>query len=118
MTKSNGSGPEEMSLYDENAEVLRHMASAGDDLTKPRPMDFNHVFPTRDEAVAFARRVSALGFTQEIRPYDKPGFPFDVTVTTKAVVPTCEIVTATEQRLGAIAAEYGGCPDGWGCMEA
>ena len=106
-----------MSLYDENAGVLREMAAAGDDLGKPRPMDFNHLFPTRDGAIAFARRVDAEGFTPVVRPYDKPGFPFDVTVTTQAVVPTCDYITVTEQRLAAIAAEYEGRADGWGCME-
>jgi Regulator of ribonuclease activity B len=106
-----------MSLFDENAGVLSDMAAAGDDLAKPRPMDFNHLFPTRDGAIAFARRVDAEGFTPVVRPYDKPGFPFDVTVTTRAVVPTCDFITATEQHLASIAAEHGGHPDGWGCME-
>jgi hypothetical protein len=106
-----------MSLYDENAAILRDMTDAGDDLGKPRPMDFNHLFPTRGDAIAFARRVDAEGFTPVVRPYDKPGFPFDVTVTTQAVIPTCDFITSTEQRLGAIAAEYKGRSDGWGCME-
>lgn len=106
-----------MSLYDENAAVLRDMVAAGDDLGTPRPMDFNHVFPTRDGAIAFARRVNAEGFTPVVRPYDKPGFPFDVTVTTDSVIPTCEFVTETEQQLSAIAAEFEGRPDGWGCMQ-
>lgn len=106
-----------MSLYDENAEVLRDMAAAGDDLGRPRPMDFNHVFPTREGAIAFARRVDAEGLSPVVRPYDKPGFPFDVTVTTEAVIPTCDFITATEQRLEALAAEYEGRADGWGCME-
>lgn len=106
-----------MSLYDENAGVLRDMAAAGDDLGKPRPMDFNHLFPTRDGAIAFARHVDAEGFTPVVRPYDKPGFPFDVTVTTEPVIPTCDYITTTEQRLAAIAAQYQGRADGWGCME-
>jgi hypothetical protein len=106
-----------MSLYDENAEVLRNMAAAGDDLARPRPMDFNHLFPTREGAIAFARRADVEGLTPVVRPYDKPGFPFDVTVTTRAVTPTCAFITATEQRLAAIAAEFEGCPDGWGCLE-
>ena len=106
-----------MSLYDENAAVLRDMAAAGDDLGKPRPMDFNHLFPTRDGAIAFARRVDAEGFTPVVRSYDKLGYPFDVTVTTQAVIPTCDLITATEQRLATIAAEHDGRADGWGCME-
>lgn len=106
-----------MSLYDENAAVLRDIAAAGDDLRKPRLMDFNHLFPTRDGAIAFARRVDAEGFTPVVRPYDKPGYPFDVTVTTQAVIPTCDFITATEQRFAAMAAEHNGRADGWGCME-
>ena len=90
-----------MSVYEENADVLRDMAAAGGDLGKPRPMDFNHLFPTREGAIAFARRVNA----------------FDVTVTTQAVLPTCDFITTTEQRLATIAAEHEGRPDGWGCME-
>jgi hypothetical protein len=106
-----------MSLYDENAAVLRDIAAAGDDLRKPRPMDFNHLFPTRDGAIAFERRVDAEGFTPVVRPYDKLGYPFDVTVTTQAVIPTCDFITATEQRLATMAAEHDGRADGSGCME-
>jgi hypothetical protein len=111
------SGALSMSLHEENAEVLRNMAAAGDDLRTARPMDFNHIFPTRAAAIAFARRVDAEGFTPVVSAYDKPGFPFDVTVTTEAVVPTCDFITATEQRLAAIAAEHDGRADGWGCLE-
>ena len=106
-----------MLLHNENAEVLRNMAAAGDDLERPRPMDFNHVFRTREGAIGFARRVEADGLSPVVRPYDKPGFLFDVTVTTAAMIPTCELITATEQRLAALAAEYEGRADGWGCME-
>lgn len=93
------------------------MAASGDDLGKPRSMDFNHLFPTREGAIAFTRRADAEDLTPVVRPYDKPGFPFDVTVTTRAVLPTCDFITATEQRRAAMAAEFGGHPDGWGCME-
>jgi hypothetical protein len=106
-----------MSLYDENAAVLRDMAAAGDGLKKPRPMDFNHLFPTREDAIAFARRVDAEGLKPVVRPYDRPDLPFDVTVTTEAVTPSCDFITAMELRLGAIAAEHEGRSDGWGCME-
>jgi hypothetical protein len=105
-----------MALYDDNADVLRDMAAAGDDLRTPRAMDFSYLFPTREGAISFARRADAHGFAPGVRPYDKPGFPFDVTVTTEPVVPTCDLVTDIEQRLAAIAAESGGMPDGWGCM--
>jgi hypothetical protein len=109
-------GAIDMSLWDENAAVLRTMAEAGDDLLIPREMDFSHVFATREGAIGFARRVDAEGLVPVVRPYDKQGFPFEVTVTTKPVVPTCAWVTETEQRLGTIAAEFGGKPDGWGCL--
>jgi hypothetical protein len=111
-------GANDMSLWDENAEVLRNMTKAGDDLSVPREMDFSHVFATREGAIGFARRVDAEGLTPVVRPYEKPGFPFDVTVTTTPVVPTCTWVTETEQRLGNIAAEFGGKPDGWGCWKS
>jgi hypothetical protein len=107
-----------MNPLDENAEVLGRMAASGDDLSKPRLMDFNHVFPTKDSAIAFARRVDVEGFEPVVRPYDKPGFPFDVTATTRdRVVPSLELVTSIEQRLAIIAAECGGLSDGWGCFE-
>jgi regulator of ribonuclease activity B len=108
----------EMTLFDDNAEVLRRMADAGDDLEKARPMDFSHIFATQAGAIAFARRADVEGFEAVVRPYDKPGFTFDVTVTTKVgVIPTCELVTSIEQRLGVIAAQYDGRSDGWGCFE-
>ena len=106
-----------MTLYEENSGVLRRMAAAGDNLATPRPMDFNLLFPTREGAIEFARRVDALGFAPVVRPYDNPNLPFDVTVTTQPVEPTCDYVTATEIRLASIATEFGGRADGWGCME-
>ncbi len=34
-----------MSLFDENAAILRDMEAKGGDLGPSRPIDFSHVFP-------------------------------------------------------------------------
>ena len=42
---------------DENGVVLRRMWDGGDDLSQPRNMDFNYIFPERRQALAFAEIV-------------------------------------------------------------
>ena len=42
---------------DENGDVFRRMFRDGDDLTKPRIIDFCHIFPERKQALAFAEEI-------------------------------------------------------------
>jgi len=46
---------------DANADVLRRMEARGDDLTKPRNIDFTVVFPDGNSAERFAQHFRALG---------------------------------------------------------
>jgi hypothetical protein len=41
-------------LDDENGDVLWQMLQHGDDLSKPREIDFSVIFPTEDAALEFA----------------------------------------------------------------
>jgi hypothetical protein len=41
---------------DENGQVLRYMAEQGDDLSKPRDIDFTVVMPDEDAAMTFSAR--------------------------------------------------------------
>ena len=44
-----------------NGDVFRRMVRDGDDLSKPRNIDFYHVFPERKQALGFAEAVDDRG---------------------------------------------------------
>lgn len=46
---------------DGNCDALRPMREAGDDLTRPRDVEFTVVFPNENTAKRFADHVCALG---------------------------------------------------------
>jgi hypothetical protein len=103
-------------IGEENADVLRRMADDGDDLTVPRDVDFNHLFASKELAVAFDAEVRRKGFEK----VDQDFWPeMDLWLTTVQVrmVPNLDEITATEKTLNEIAAQFSGEPDGWGCME-
>lgn len=101
-----------MSLYDENAEILRTMEAGGSDLGPARRIDFSHVFPDRESANAFARSIESEGFSTTVEYVGREG-PWDVTAF-KEMVPNCENITSTEARLDTLARLYQGRADGWG----
>lgn len=109
-----------MSLFEKNAEVLRWIARDGSDLGPPRSVDFSHLFPDQASAEAFAREAEREGFNTMIQNLrDEPEEeepledPWDVTAS-KVMVPSCENITETEERLSALAQTHGGRSDGWG----
>lgn len=99
---------------DGNGEILRNLVKLGDDLTKPRDVDFHFAFPTRARADAFAAEVKkTLGLetaTEELEGEDV----WSSTVT-KNMVPTHDGVTKLEASLVAVAKTHLGEPEGWGC---
>ena len=56
--------PHTMSTHpnDDNGDVLRRMEFHGDDLTRPRDIDFTVVFPSELSAEAFANHFRAEGY--------------------------------------------------------
>ena len=106
-----------MSLYDENAEVLRELESRGRDLGRPHTIDLSHVFPDQSPAQAFAEASTQAGFEANIEHVDRDDDPWDVTIS-KVMLPTCENITQAEERLNGLAQTYGGRSDGWGFFSA
>lgn len=97
----------------ENAAVLRDIAAKGADVSRPRVVDFAHVFRDMQSARTFADEVAREGYAVEIRPYVDGDFPWDATAS-KEMAPTAEAITAVENDLNYYATLYGGRADGWG----
>ncbi|TFF27470.1 ribonuclease E inhibitor RraB [Jiella endophytica] len=86
-----------MSLFEENAAILRNMAVAGDELGPPRSVDFSHVFSDQASAEAFARDAEREGFAATVEQVGRDADPWEVKVS-KDMVPTCRNITGTERR--------------------
>jgi len=101
---------------DENGDVLRRLVSSGDDLSKPRDIDFVVVFREEDSAQAFADQIRQLGYqVVVVRTDTAKGLPWDARVV-RHMVPDHAAITGFEEQLEALAAPLGGRNDGWGCL--
>ena len=101
---------------DANGDALRRMEKAGDDLTRPRDIDFTVVFPNEDAAKKFANQLRAHGYAASIEFTEADEeFPWDVVVV-KNMIPTHEGISAFEDLLQHIANSLGGHNDGWGSL--
>jgi hypothetical protein len=101
-----------MSLFEENAEVLRELETRGVDLSQTRVVDYSHIFPDAESASSFIQACKSAGYDATDTTEDGAEH-YDVTVS-KDMIPTCENVTLTEDALGKIAERYDGQSDGWG----
>lgn len=104
-----------MSLFEENAEILKSMEEDESDLAPSRRVDFSHVFPSRASAESFASAAIRAGFDTAVEGVDRSEDPWDVTAS-KEMVPSVENVTAAEEGLGVLAQARDGRSDGWGFM--
>ena len=103
-----------MTLYEENAAVLRNLSDGGADLSTPRNIDFSFVFADRPSADAFGDKVLLQGYAVEINESEEEDMlPWDVTVFC-IMSPTCDNITRIEEDLGALAKNHSGHADGWG----
>jgi len=102
-----------MTLFEENAAILRNMEADGSDLGPSRSVDFSHVFPDQASADDFASDAKQEGFSTTVEKVDREEHPWDVTAS-KDMVPTCENITNSEKRLHALAQAHRGRADGWG----
>jgi len=106
-----------MSLYEENAAILRNMEAKGSDLGSSRVVDFSHVFPDRASAQGFARAAEDAGFSATVYEIERGDDPWDVTAS-REMFPTCENITDAEEYLDGLARAYQGRADGWGFFRA
>ena len=101
---------------DPNGDALRRMEAQGDDLTRPRNIEFAVVFPDENTATQFANHFSALGFSASAELAGTvPDFPWEVIIL-KHMLPSHEEIAAFEHLLEQAAAALGGHNDGWGCF--
>jgi len=102
---------------DENGQVLRYMAEQGDDLSKPRDIDFTVVMPDEDAAMTFSARFANAAYRVKVNESCAlPELPWDIVVV-KHMLPTHAGIMDFESELDAIAAPLGGRNDGWGCFQ-
>lgn len=113
---------------DENGDVLRRMHDDGVDLTCPRIVNFEHVFPDERSAQSFASEVRPEVVRVEVYAAQDDSLlarllsgltgkkpPFEAQCQVR-IVPTHDAITATETKLAAMAERFGGRADGWGSM--
>jgi len=101
---------------DENGDVLRRMEAAGDDLARPRDIDFTVVFPNGSVAEQFAKHFRTLGYIASVEFAEVvEDFPWEVVVV-KHMVPSHTQIGSLEDALGSVAYPLGGRNDGWGCF--
>ena len=101
---------------DANGDALRRMEAEGEDLTRPRNIDFNVVFANGSSAEEFARHLRALGHEVSVEAAETDqDFPWDVVVV-RNMVPSYDGVGGFECLLQSVADLWGGHNDGWGCF--
>jgi hypothetical protein len=101
---------------DDNGDVLRRLQRNGDNLTKPRDVDFTVVFATEESAQEFAERFLRHGYKVSVRNSNcVQDLPWDAVVK-KHMVPSHSGITQFEEELQEIAESLGGRNDGWGCI--
>ena len=101
---------------DANGDALRRMEGHGDDLTKPRNIDFTVVFPDQSSAEQFAEHFRGLGLKVSVRlSRVNQDLPWDALVV-KHMAPSYEEIVDFEDLLQSVAELWGGRNDGWGCF--
>ena len=101
---------------DVNGDVLRRMEAQGDDLTKPRNIDFTVAFADENSAAQFAEHFRSLGHEVSVEFTEtNQDRPWDVVVV-QHMVPSHDEITSFENLLQSVADGWGGHNDGWGCF--
>jgi Regulator of ribonuclease activity B len=100
---------------DDNGDVLRRMTADGDDLSEPRNIDFEHVFESKEDALAFIDVVSEKERRVTLSWYEDEQ-AWNVCVS-QFMLPTHAAITSIELSLGQQAERHGGRSDGWGCFQ-
>lgn len=101
---------------DANGDVLRRLESQGDNLTKPRNINFTVVFPGESSAEKFAEHFRELGHEVSVEFAEvEKDFPWDVVVV-QHMVPSYDAISNFEELLQSVADSWGGHNSGWGCF--
>ena len=101
---------------DDNGDALRRMEEEGDDLARPRNIDFTIVFPDGDAAKRFAEYFQEQGYTASVDFAETvQELPWDVVIA-KYMTPSHQEITDFEISLQEVAESMGGRNDGWGCF--
>lgn len=101
---------------DDNGDVLRRLEADGDDLSRPRDIDFNVVFSDETKAREFAEQFQRGAYRTTVRFAEVvKTYPWEVLVV-KNMIPTHAGITDFEEELQNIADGLGGRNDGWGCF--
>jgi len=98
-----------------NSDTLERMKANGDDLTRPRDVDFTVVFPNESPAQEFAQHFRRLGHRTSVEfsgTVDE--LPWDVVVV-KHMAISQEDIERFEGTLQGVASSLDGRNDGWGC---
>jgi hypothetical protein len=101
---------------DANGRTLRRMEAEGDDLTRPRNIDFTVVFANENSAQEFSKHFDALGYATSVEFAETvKDFPWDVVIV-KHMTPSHDEIGDFESLLQGVAETLGGYNDGWGCF--
>lgn len=102
---------------DVNGDVLRRLVAGGDNLSVPRTIDFQIIFPDEKSATEFAEVVRSKFDTVGITFFEerKPRPVWDVTAS-RMMLPDHKAITEMEMFLEDAASPFGGKNDGWGCF--
>jgi Regulator of ribonuclease activity B len=93
---------------DANGDALGRMEAQGDDLTRPRNVDFNVVFPDAGAAEEFSKHFRALGHEVSVEATETDqDFPWNVVVV-KHMMPTYDGIGTFENLLQSVANRWGG----------
>lgn len=102
---------------DDNGDVLWRMRCHGDDLSRPREIEFFVIFPQEDAALRFAVALLREAWKVSMSPYEhEDGFSWQVGVY-PVLEPTHAKIDGFEKMLEARAADLGGRNNGWGCFQ-
>ena len=99
----------------DTGDALRRLTAKGDDLTRPRNIDFSVVFDEQSAANAFAERIREKGFQVSVDNTESASFSWDVTVV-NCMKAEYQEITDFEALLQNTAESLGGHNDGWGCF--
>jgi len=101
---------------DANGDALRRLQENGDDLTRPRDINFTVVFPRKSLAEAFADHFRGHGYKVSLEKTEcVPEFPWDVVIVSH-MLPSHSDISKFEEALEEVASPLGGRNDGWGCF--
>ena len=101
---------------DDTGDALRRLEADGDDLRRPRDIDFNVSMPSETAAEHFAHHFRKAGYKVEVSFAEtQEPHRWDVVVV-KHMTPTHGEIIDFEEELQKIADSLGGHNDGWGCF--